>query len=65
MGKPNQFAKKIGISVSTLRRWDNENILKARRTQTNHRYYTDEDIQGYKISKVTKRPKMVIIKSLH
>ena len=46
--KPNQFAKKIGISVSTLCRWDNENILKTRRAQTNHRYYTYEDIQVYK-----------------
>ena len=46
--KPNQFAKKIGISVSILRRQDNENILKTRRTPTNIRYYTGEYIQGYK-----------------
>lgn len=59
--KPNQFAKKIGVSVSTLRRWDNENILKARRTQTNHRYYTDEDIQGYKEAKNNNKKKLTLV----
>lgn len=59
--KPNQFAKKIGISVSTLRRWDNEGILKARRTQTNHRYYTDEDIQGYKETKDSDKKKLTLV----
>lgn len=59
--KPNQFAKKIGVSVSTLRRWDNENILKARRTQTNHRYYTDEDIQGYKEAKNNDKKKLTLV----
>ena len=59
--KPNQFAKKIGVSVSTLRRWDNEGILKARRTQTNHRYYTDEDIQGYKEAKDNNKKKLTLV----
>lgn len=59
--KPNQFAKKIGVSISTLRRWDNENILKARRTQTNHRYYTDEDIQGYKETKDSDKKKLTLV----
>ena len=59
--KPNQFAKKIGVSVSTLRRWDNENILNARRTQTNHRYYTDEDIQGYKETKDSDKKKLTLV----
>lgn len=59
--KPYQFAKKIGISVSTLRRWDNEGILKARRTQTNHRYYTDEDIQGYKETKDSDKKKLTLV----
>ena len=61
MGKPNQFAKKIGISVSTLCRWDNENILKARRIQTNHRYYTNEDIQGYKETKDGDNKKLTLV----
>ena len=41
--KPNEFGKMIGRSVNTLQRWDREGILKARRTRTNRRYYTEED----------------------
>lgn len=43
--RPHQFAKKIGVSVSTVRRWDKEGRLLARRTHSNQRYYTDEDIR--------------------
>lgn len=42
--KVGEFAEKIGVSVSTLQRWDRTNILKSRRTPTNQRYYTDEDL---------------------
>ena len=42
--KVGEFAKKIGVSVSTLQRWDRTNVLKSRRTPTNQRYYTDEDL---------------------
>lgn len=45
--KPNEFAKKIGVSVITLQRWDNKGILVANRTPTNRRYYTDEQLQNY------------------
>ena len=41
--KPNEFGKMIGRTVNTLQRWDREGILKARRTPTNRRYYTEED----------------------
>ena len=41
--KPNEFGKMIGRTVNTLQRWDREGILKARRTSTNRRYYTEED----------------------
>ena len=44
MYKPKEFAKKIGVSVSTLRRWDKEKRLVPLRTKTNHRVYTDDDI---------------------
>lgn len=47
MYSPKQFAEKIGKSVKTLQRWDNEGIFKARRTPTNRRYYTEEDLQLY------------------
>ena len=32
------------MSVSTLQRWDRTDVLKSRRTPTNQRYYTDEDL---------------------
>ena len=44
MYKPKEFAKKIGVSISTLRRWDKEGRLVPTRTTTNHRVYTDDDI---------------------
>ncbi len=43
--RPHQFAEKVGLSVSTLRRWDNEGRLKAKRTSTNQRYYDDQDLK--------------------
>ena len=42
--KVGEFAEKIGVSVSTLQRWARTNVLKSRRTPTNQRYYTDEDL---------------------
>ena len=42
--RPHEFAKKVGRSVSTLRRWDNEGRLVAKRTVTNQRYYEEADI---------------------
>lgn len=42
--KPKEFADKIGVSVITLQRWDNKGILKAHRTPTNRRYYTDDEL---------------------
>lgn len=40
--RPHQFAEKLGVSVSTLRHWDFEGRLIAKRTKTK-RYYTDDD----------------------
>ena len=39
-----EFANKIGKSASTLRRWDKDGTLKARRSPRGQRYYTDEDV---------------------
>lgn len=39
-----QFAKIVHKSVDTLKRWDRTSVLKAFRTITNRRYYTDEQI---------------------
>lgn len=45
--KPKDFAERIGVSVSTLQRWDREGILPAKRTPTDRRYYTQEDVENY------------------
>jgi len=39
-----EFAKLVGVVPKTLQRWDREGRLKAHRTVTNQRYYTDEDL---------------------
>ena len=38
--KPKDFSELLGVNVKTLQRWDRENILKAKRTSTDRRYYT-------------------------
>lgn len=47
MLKPKDFAEKIGVTVKTLQNWDNEGTLKAQRTPTNRRYYTEEQYLDY------------------
>jgi predicted site-specific integrase-resolvase len=43
-----QFAKLIKKSIPTLQRWDREGRLEAKRTPTNRRYYTEEQLLQYK-----------------
>ena len=45
--KPKDMAEKLGITVRTLQKWDNQGILKAYRTPTNRRYYTEEQYLQY------------------
>lgn len=40
-----EFAKRVGLSVKTLQRWDREGKLRPFRTLSNRRQYTDEHIQ--------------------
>ena len=40
--KPKDFAELLGVSVKTLQRLDRENILKAKITLTDRRYYAYE-----------------------
>ena len=40
-----QFAKLIGKHPNTLRNWDKKGVLKARRTPTGYRYYTDQHLK--------------------
>ena len=60
MYKIHEVANKLGVTVKTLQRWDNSGVFKARRTPTNHRYYTDEDILKYQgLSSDTSKRKTV------
>lgn len=45
MYKPHEFAKKLGVTVKTLQRWDTSGKLPAKRTLSNYRYYTDDDLR--------------------
>jgi putative resolvase len=45
MYTPSKFALRVGVSVHTLQRWDREGRLIAKRTHTNRRYYSDEDVE--------------------
>lgn len=47
MLKPKDMAAKLGVTVRTLQKWDNQGILKAYRTPTNRRYYTEEQYLQY------------------
>jgi putative resolvase len=44
MYTPAQFAKRVGVSVKTLQKWDRINVLPAKRTITHRRYYTEDDL---------------------
>lgn len=45
--KPKDMSQKIGVSVRTLQKWDRAGILKAYRTPTNRRYYTEAQYLQY------------------
>lgn len=45
--KPQDFSKILGVSVKTLQRWDREGRLKAYRTPSNRRYYTEEHLKVF------------------
>lgn len=42
--KPHDFAKLLGVTNKTLQCWDNIRRLKARRSPSNRRYYTDKHL---------------------
>lgn len=45
--KPREMANKLNVSVRTLQTWDNNGVLVAKRSPTNRRFYTDEQLQEY------------------
>lgn len=61
MYKPHELAEKLGLSVRTLQRWDKSGKLPARRTVTNYRYYTEDDLRVAQGSKPLEALKKIVI----
>src|SRR4051812_45513162 len=40
-----EFSRMVGRSVKSLQRWDRDGVLKASRTPTGRRFYTDADLR--------------------
>lgn len=55
----NDMAKRLGVSVKTLQRWDREGILVAKRNPNNRRYYTEDQYLEY-IGSYSKKNKKII-----
>lgn len=47
MLKPKDMSERLGITVRTLQIWDSKDLLKAHRTPTNRRHYTEEQYLDY------------------
>lgn len=45
--KPKDFAELLNVSVKTLQRWDRNGVLIAKRTLTDRRFYTQEQLEEY------------------
>ncbi len=56
---PREFAKLVGRTPQTLRRWERAGIIKAFRTPTNRRYYTYEQYLALKGRKPEERRTVV------
>ena len=41
----NEFAKRIGRSAQTVRRWEREGKLTAKRLPSGHRYFDESDVR--------------------
>ncbi len=56
--RPGEFAKRVGVSVKTLHRWDETGKLPAKRTPSGHRYYLESDLAialGKEVSKPSRK----------
>ncbi|MDA8383818.1 MAG: MerR family transcriptional regulator, partial [Betaproteobacteria bacterium] len=40
------FARRIGRSASTVRRWERDGLLKSKRLSSGHRYFDEDDVRG-------------------
>ena len=59
MMKPQEMARRLGVTVRTLQRWDNEGKLVAYRNPHNMRYYTEEQYNGYMRRSVQRQRKQI------
>src|SRR2546421_9795368 len=60
MYTPAQFAQRINVSVKTIQKWDRLGVLPAKRTITNQRYNTDNDVAAaLQLPRVLKKRKTV------
>lgn len=59
MIKLNDMAKRLGVSVKTLQRWDREGIFIAKRNPNNRRYYTEDQYLEYIRSSDDKNRKII------
>jgi putative resolvase len=59
--KINEFAKLVGVSAHTVRRWEKEGRLTVARTLTNQRYFTDQDVQRVLRLRLESKPKQCVI----
>jgi len=59
--KITEFAKLLGVTADTLRRWDREGKLVPSKTMGGHRIYTDLDFQKALRITVDKKPKRAVI----
>lgn len=53
--KPKDFARLVARTTNTLQRWDRDGILKAHRTPTDRRFYTDDQLSEVLGIKADKR----------
>ena len=53
------MAKRLGVSVKTLQRWDRESIIIAKRNPNNRRYYTEDQYLEYIGSSNNKNRKII------
>lgn len=45
--RPSECAKKVGVTTRTLRRWDADGTLVAKRHPSGHRSYDESDVHSY------------------
>lgn len=45
--KLSEMAKLLNVSIKTLQRWDKLGILIAKRTPTNRRFYTENQLEVF------------------